>query len=106
MTQSVISPRDRDCQFAFYPERRFAFRQPQWHPQQFSENSITAEARIAAPEHEQQRGLDPQSLQLFVTAFYNNFIQRPLRGLGNFFIVTKTIFFAPNTVIEEKYLIS
>jgi hypothetical protein len=69
---------------------------------------ITAEARVAvqAPEHEEHRGLDPQSFQLFAKAFYNNFIHRPLRGLGNFFIVTKTIIFAPNAVIEQKYLIS
>lgn len=64
-----------------------------------------AQAQVS-DEPEEGRGVDPQSLQLILSALYDNFIYRPLKNLGNFFIVTKSIFYDPSTKIEEKYLLS
>lgn len=67
--------------------------------------NLIAEARTAE-DPEQGRSIDQQSLQLLLSAFYNNFIYRPLKNLGNFYIITKTILYDPSTKIEQKYLIS
>lgn len=89
---------------AFFPEKRFELHEAS--PVDPSHNLVTAEARVSADEDVQMRFIDNFSLQLLLNAFYSNFIQRPLRGLGNFFIVTKSIFYDPSTRIDEKYLIS
>jgi hypothetical protein len=91
------------CRLAFYPARRFKFPQPNlnsWHPT----GNPFAQARVAE-EPEQGRSIDQQSLQLLLSAIYDNFIYRPLKTLGNFYIITKTIFVEPSTKIEQKYLI-
>jgi 2-methylaconitate cis-trans-isomerase PrpF len=80
--------------------RRFQFQPPKsWHPT----NNIVAQARVA--EVDQGRSNQQQSLQLLVSAFYDNFIHRPLKTFGNFYIITKTIIFNPSARIEQKYLI-
>lgn len=89
------------CMLANYPVKRYKFRP---RNEGRFENLAVAEARIAT---EPEKGsIDPESLRLLLTAFYDNFIYRPLKGLGNFFIVTKSIFYDPKTKIDESYLIS
>lgn len=97
--KATIFGRD-GCGLAFYDEKRFAFNQERYSQ---PENFIAAEAR-ASGEH--LRPVDPHSLQLFFSALYENFIYRPLRSLGNFLIVTKTIFYNPSATIDEAKLIS
>lgn len=87
------------CELVNYPVKRFKFQHPRT-----SENLIVAEARVAA-EPEPRGPIDGQSLHLLLSAFYQNFIYRPLRNLSNFFIVTKSILYDPNTRVEEKYLV-
>lgn len=90
------------CPLVIYPAKKFKFNQNYFIP---SDNLIVAEARVS-DEPEEGRGIDPQSLQLILSALYDNFIYRPLKSLGNFLIVTKSIFYDPSTRVEEKYLIS
>ena len=88
-----------ECGLAFYDEKRFTFYQRRFD---VSENFIIAEARSAG--REQLRAVDPTSLQHFFTAFYDNFIYRPLKSLGKFIIVTKTIFWTPSVKLDARYL--
>lgn len=86
----------------FYPGKRYSYSDGR---DDYSENLITAEARVA-DEPETKRGVDGESLKILFQAFVDNFIYRPMRSLGNFFIVTKSILYDPSVGIEEKYLIS
>lgn len=95
---------DRDeCRLAFYPERRFKFFHRHFDP---SENFLSPEALMSEDEPDRARIIDPQSLQLLLSAFYQNFIYRPLRIFGNFIIVTKSIYHNPSSRIDENSLIS
>lgn len=86
----------------FYPSKRYSYRT---NYEDYRDNLIVAEARVA-DEPMQKQGIDGESFQLLFQAFVNNFIYRPMRSLGNFFIVTKSILYDPTAGIGEKYLIS
>lgn len=85
----------------FYPSKRYQEK----YEEDSSDNLVVAEARISE-EPLQRRGVDKESLQLLFQAFVNNFIYRPMKSLGNFFIVTSTIISDPSAGIGEKYLIT
>lgn len=104
-TQSEHFHRHREeCKLSFYPTRRFKFSPS--NRNSWNSANLVAEARVANDDElGQGRAIDGQSLQLLVSAFYNNFIYRPLKNLGNFYIITKTIIYDPSSKIEQKYLI-
>lgn len=93
-----------DCKLVNYPVKRYKFYN-QKKPDQ-SENLIVAEARVLKQPEATRSPIDSYSLQLLLKAFYDNFIYRPMKNLGNFYIVTKSIFFDPSSKIDERYLIS
>ncbi|XP_070493324.1 phospholipase A2 hemilipin-like [Chironomus tepperi] len=92
-----------ECDLEIYRERPFQFNHQKVYNRRSSEDLITAEARIATPRSKDSNNY---SLQLLLQALYENFVHKPFRVASNFAFVTKTIFYAPSTKINDNVLIA
>ncbi|CAO1331269.1 unnamed protein product [Diamesa tonsa] len=47
-----------------------------------------------------------ESFAVFADTLYQNLVYRPLKAIGNFLLVSKSIFYDPNNPIDERHLLN